>query len=131
MSQWRRLSQKTAILKQKRKFRISLWFFAVFFAIAVVDRLSICFLDSKKMDFLRVHLLQYFKGRPTKPHILIACWISFPDFLGCMIKGQTKEIHNCTTQLWPQQQTKPPNQTPMQNLTMISPFLMRLVDCEW
>ena len=34
-------------------------------------RLSIYFLDSKKMDFLRVHLLLYFKGRPTKPHILI------------------------------------------------------------
>ena len=66
-------------------------FFAVFFAIAIVHRLSIYFLDSKKMDFLRVHLLLYFKGRPKKPHILIDVGSLFPTSEAARSKGKPKK----------------------------------------
>ena len=94
-----------------------LWFFAVFFAIAVVHRLSIYFLDSKKMDFLRVHLLLYFKGRPKKPHILIDVGSLFPTSEAARSKANQRK-----TLLHPQEQSKPPNPTPMQNQTQNLPL---------
>ena len=53
--------------------------------------------DSKKMDFLRVHLLLYFKERPQKPHILIDVGSLFPTSEAAQSKGKPKKDKTAST----------------------------------